>query len=127
MPPKLLGKLGKKYTRASAFILIFQICRSCLPNFKFIPMGLLQLLCNESIQFTTGQLYRHKESFCSRLTLPCSVLPYSHTQREIMIHGIKKTHPYLLQTCMVIRKTKTLEAVSIPLFKNVMLTYRCKN
>ena len=47
------------------------------------------LLCNESIQFTTGQLYRHKESFCCGDGVGLVSL-FTHTEGEIMIHDAKK-------------------------------------
>ena len=63
------------------------------PGFSDLSTALqrapLPLLCNESIQFTTGQLYRHKESFCCGDGVGLVSL-FTHTEGEIMIHDAKK-------------------------------------
>ena len=81
-----LSQLGRQIMRTTLLI-------AAPPGFSDLSTALqrapLPLLCNESIQFTTGQLYRHKESFCCGDGVGLVSL-FTHTEGEIMIHDAKK-------------------------------------
>ena len=90
---------------------------------KALQRAPLPLLCNESIQFTTGQLYRHKESFCCGDGVGLVSL-FTHTEGEIMIHDAKKISTPSMRSIKVVGTS--LIYILIPVGDMIMLNLMTK-